>query len=112
MPLSSTLLRTVSACASAISRARGAPRILAISPNPERPLYELSKRRLTWPNGAVATTYSADEPERLRGPHNDAAWCDELGAWRYPEAWDMLMFGMRLGADPRTVVTTTPRPAK
>src|SRR6516225_3195218 len=60
----------------------------------------------------VATTYSADEPERLRGPQHDAAWCDELAAWRYPEAWDMLMFGMRLGADPRTVVTTTPRPAK
>ena len=78
--------------------------ILAISPDPERPLYEPSKRRLTWPNGAVATAYSADEPERLRGPQHDAAWCDELGAWRYPEAWDMLMFGMRLGADPRTVV--------
>jgi hypothetical protein len=86
--------------------------ILAISPDPERPLYEPSKRRLTWPNGAIATTYSADEPERLRGPQHDAAWCDELGAWRYREAWDMLMFGMRLGADPRTVVTTTPRPAK
>src|SRR6516225_493913 len=90
----------------------GASGILAISPGPERPLYEPSKRRLTWPNGAIATTYSADEPERLRGPQHDAAWCDELGAWRYPEAWDMLMFGMRLGADPRTVVTTTPRPAK
>src|SRR6516165_10379393 len=89
----------------------GASGILAISPGPERPLYEPSKRRLTWPNGAVATTYSADEPERLRGPQHDAAWCDELGAWRYPEAWDMLMFGMRLGADPRTVVTTTPWPA-
>ena len=88
----------------------GASGILAISPDPERPLYEPSKRRLTWPNGAVATTYSADEPERLRGPQHEAAWCDELGAWRYPEAWDMLMFGMRLGADPRTVVTTTPRP--
>src|SRR6516164_4957215 len=86
--------------------------ILAISPDRERPLYEPSKRRLTWPNGAVATTYSADEPERLRGPQHDAAWCDKLAAWRYPEAWDMLMFGMRLGADPRTVVTTTPRPAK
>ena len=47
--------------------------ILAISPDPERPLYEPSKRRLTWPNGAVATTYSADEPERLRGPQHDAA---------------------------------------
>src|SRR5690349_8694433 len=61
--------------------------ILAISPDHERPLYEPSKRRLTWRNGAVATTFSADEPERLRGPQHDAAWCDELGAWRYPEAW-------------------------
>jgi len=90
----------------------GASGILAISPDRERPLYEPSKRRLTWPNGAVATTYSADEPERLRGPQHEAGWCNELAAWRYPEAWDMLMFGMRLGADPRTVVTTTPRPAK
>ena len=48
----------------------------------------------------------------MRGPQHDAAWCNEFGAWCYPEAWDMLMFGMRLGADPRTVVTTTPRPAK
>ena len=67
------------------------------------------------PAGASAGSTSArnnTEPERLRGPQHDAAWCDELGAWRYPEAWDMLMFGMRLGADPRTVVTTTPRPAK
>src|ERR1700719_917284 len=51
-------------------------------------------------------------PERLRGPQHDAAWCDELGAWRYPEAWDMLMFGLRLGDDPRVMVTTTPRPTK
>ena len=86
--------------------------ILAISPPWDRPLYEPSKRRLTWQNGAIATLYSADEPECLRGPQHDATWCDELASWRYPEAWDMLMFGMRLGADPRTVVTTTPRPAK
>jgi len=84
--------------------------ILAISPPWERPRYEPSKRRLTWPNGAVATLFSADEPERLRGPQHDAAWCDELASWRYPEAWDMLMFGLRLGTDPRVVVTTTPRP--
>ena len=51
--------------------------ILAISPDHERPLYEPSKRRLTWRNGAVATTFSADEPERLRGPQHDAAWCDD-----------------------------------
>ena len=86
--------------------------ILAISPDHERPLYEPSKRRLTWPNGAIATTYSADEPERLRGPQHDAAWCDELGSWRFPEAWDMLMFGLRLGIDPRVMVTTTPRPTR
>jgi len=84
--------------------------ILAISPPWDRPRYEPSKRRLTWPNGAIATLYSADEPERLRGPQHDATWCDELGSWRRPEAWDMLMFGLRLGTDPRVVVTTTPRP--
>ena len=83
--------------------------ILAISPPWERPRYEPSKRRLTWPNGAIATLFSADEPERLRGPQHDAAWCDELASWRHPEAWDMLMFGLRLGTDPRVVVTTTPR---
>ena len=86
--------------------------ILAISAPADRPLYEPSKRRLTWPSGAVATLFSADEPERLRGPQHDAAWCDELAAWRYPEAWDMLLLGLRLGQDPRVVVTTTPRPTK
>jgi len=83
--------------------------ILAVSPPWQRPCYEPSKRRLTWPNGAIATLFSADEPERLRGPQHDAAWCDELASWRHPEAWDMLMFGLRLGTDPRVVVTTTPR---
>src|SRR5579883_2183900 len=86
--------------------------ILSISPPHFRPVYEPSKRRLTWPTGAMATTYSADEPDRLRGPQHDAAWCDELGSWRYPDAWDMLMFGLRLGADPRCVVTTTPKLVK
>jgi len=76
----------------------------------ERPIYEPSKRRITWPNGAVATTFSADEPNRLRGPQSDTIWCDELASWRYPETWDMAMFGLRLGEDPRAVVTTTPRP--
>lgn len=77
-----------------------------------RPKYEPSKRRLTWPNGATALLFSADEPERLRGPQFDAAWCDELAAWRFPEAWDLLQFGLRLGTDPRCVVTTTPKPSK
>ena len=86
--------------------------LLSIGPPDERPEYEPSKHLLTWPNGAIATTYSADEPDRLRGPQHDLAWCDELAAWRYPQAWDMLMFGLRLGADPRAIVTTTPRPTR
>lgn len=76
-----------------------------------RPVYEPSRRRITWPTtGAIATAYSAEEPERLRGPQHDAAWADELGAWRHPETWDMLLLGLRLGTDPRACVTTTPRP--
>lgn len=86
--------------------------ILAVSPPWFKPKYEPSKRRLTWPNGAIATTYSADQPNLLRGPQHDAAWADERAAWRYDDAWDQLMFGLRLGADPRCVVTTTPRPTK
>lgn len=75
------------------------------------PNYEPSKRRLTWPNGAMAFTYSSEEPERLRGPQHDAAWCDEIGAWKYAtDTWDMMLFGLRLGTDPRAVATTTPRP--
>lgn len=84
--------------------------ILAVSPPSFRPKYEPSKRRLTWPNGAVATTFSAEEPDLLRGPQHHAAWADELAAWRYDDAWDQLQFGLRLGSDPRVVVTTTPRP--
>ncbi|MDA8256540.1 MAG: terminase family protein [Betaproteobacteria bacterium] len=86
--------------------------ILRVHPDAERPLYEPSKRRLTWPNGAIATTYSADEPDRLRGPQHDAALCDELASWSYPEAWDMLMMGLRLGDRPLVAITTTPRPIK
>jgi phage terminase large subunit-like protein len=86
--------------------------ILATSPNHDRPTYEPSKRRLTWNNGATATTYSADEPERLRGPEHGAAYCDELAAWRDPTAWDMLMFGLRIGKNPQCCVTTTPKPTK
>ena len=86
--------------------------LLAIGAERERPLYEPSLHRLTWPNGAVATLFSADEPDRLRGPQHDLAWCDELAAWRHPAAWDMLLFGLRLGPNPRVVVTTTPRPTK
>src|ERR1700745_1569694 len=86
--------------------------ILACAPAWSRPTYEPSKRRLTWPSGAIATLYSADEPERLRGPQHDLAAVDELGSWRRPEAWDNLMFGLRLGERPRCAVATTPRPTR
>ena len=76
-----------------------------------RPAYEPSKRRLTWANGAVATMFSAEEPERLRGPQAEIMWADELAAWKYlRETWDMAMFGLRLGDRPQSCVTTTPKP--
>ena len=85
--------------------------ILNVSPPWWRPTYQASRRRLLWPDGAMAFLYSAEEPERLRGPQHDAAWADELAAWSYPqEVWDQLQFGLRLGEDPRCVITTTPKP--
>ena len=89
----------------------GVSGILETAPNWNGPAYEPSKRRLTWPNGATATTFSSEESERLRGPNHDAAWCDELGAWNEPQAtWDQLQFTLRAGSDPRITVTTTPKP--
>lgn len=84
--------------------------IMAKTPNDFRPRYEPSKRRLTWPNGALTTLYSADEPDLLRGPQHDGAYCDELATWPYPEAWSNLLLGLRLGSDPRVIVATTPLP--
>ena len=84
--------------------------IMAISSRDFIPLYEPSKRRLTWPNASQATLYSAEEPNRLRGPQHHYCWCDELASWKYPETWDMLLFGLRLGQHPQAVITTTPRP--
>jgi phage terminase large subunit-like protein len=92
--------------------AEGPSGILACSPEWNRPLYEPSKRRLTWNNGAIASLYSADEPERLRGPQHDLAAVDELGSWRRPEAWSNLLFGLRQGKHPRIAVATTPRPTR
>lgn len=77
-----------------------------------KPLYEPSKRRLTWQNGAIASLYSADEPERLRGPQHDCMWADELCAWRDPTTWDLAMFGLRLGVNPQAFISTTPKPTK
>jgi phage terminase large subunit-like protein len=85
--------------------------ILAISPRGSRPKYEPSKRRLTWPNGAIATTYGGDSPDQLRGPQHDTVWADELAKWQYAqESWDNMEMGLRLGDDPKAIVTTTPRP--
>lgn len=85
--------------------------LIAVSPTWFAPVYEPAKRRLTWPDGSQAFLFSAEKPARLRGPQFHKAWCDELAAWvRLQDTWDMLMFGLRLGDSPQTVVTTTPRP--
>lgn len=84
--------------------------ILACSPPDRRPVWEATRRRLVWANGAVAQIYSSHDPEGLRGPQFDAAWVDELAKWKKPEeTWDMLQFALRLGDHPQQVVTTTPR---
>lgn len=84
--------------------------ILACSPPDRRPVWEATRRRLLWPNGAVAQAFSAHEPDSLRGPQFDAAWVDELAKWKKGQAaWDQLQFGLRLGDNPRQVVTTTPQ---
>jgi phage terminase large subunit-like protein len=89
----------------------GASGLLRISPRDERPTWMVSRRRLEWPNGAVAQAFSAEDPDSLRGPQFDAAWCDELAKWRQGEAaFDTLQFALRLGRHPRQLVTTTPRP--
>ncbi|GGO25658.1 large terminase [Gemmobacter aquaticus] len=84
--------------------------ILACSPPDRRPVWEATRKRLVWPNGAVAQVFSAHEPESLRGPQFDAAWVDELAKWKKAEeTWDQLQFALRLGPNPQQVVTTTPR---
>ena len=89
----------------------GCSGLLEIHPDGERPTFEPSKRRLTWPNGAIAEMFSAEDPDALRGPQFMAAWGDELCKWPNPEAtWNMLQFALRLGQVPRQVMTTTPRP--
>jgi hypothetical protein len=85
--------------------------ILALAPDRPRPRWESSRRRLVWPNGAVAYAFSAEDPDSLRGPQFHAAWADELCAWRQPEkVLANLRLGLRLGARPGLLVTTTPRP--
>ena len=85
--------------------------LLRISPFEQRPEWIATRKRLEWPNGAIGQVFSADDPESLRGPQVEAAWCDEIAKWRYGEAtFDMLQFALRLGKRPRQLITTTPRP--
>lgn len=92
--------------------------LIAISPPWDKPRFEPSNRRLTWPNGAMAISYAAEAPDLLRGPEHDTAWCDELAKWKNLRkkdteggtAWDNLMMGLRIGDNPQCVITTTPRP--
>src|ERR1700730_8821722 len=91
---------------------RGESGILACCRRDERPRFLASDLRLEWPNGAVSALFSAEEPDRLRGKQHMKLWCDELAAWRQPDAFDQAMLGLRLGDKPQAVITTTPRPTK
>ena len=89
----------------------GVSGLLAVHRRDERPAWISSRRRLEWRNGAVAYAFSAEDPESLRGPQFGCAWSDEMAKWRHAEAtFDMLQFGLRLGSQPRQLITTTPRP--
>jgi phage terminase large subunit-like protein len=91
---------------------RGESGILACCRRDERPRFLAADLRLEWPNGAVSMLFSAEEPDRLRGKQHLKLWCDELAAWRQPDAFDQAMLGLRLGDKPQAIITTTPRPSK
>lgn len=87
--------------------------LASVFPPAQAPRITLKPLRVRFHNGAIALGYNATAPDQLRGPQFDAAWCDELAKWRYAqETWDMLQFGLRLGDNPRALVTTTPRAVK
>ena len=90
----------------------GASGILQVSPPDEKPTWLPSRRLLIWPNGAKARCYSSEDPNQLRGPEHEKAWCDEIAKWRYPQSWENLMLGLRAGQNPQVLATTTPRPLK
>lgn len=114
-PADAGLSRRVALISDTIDQARevmvfGQSGIIACSPPDRRPVWEATRKRLVWPNGAVAQIFSAHDPESLRGPQFDAAWVDELAKWKKADdTWDMLQFALRLGKNPRQVVTTTPQ---
>jgi phage terminase large subunit-like protein len=91
---------------------RGESGILACCRRDERPRFLAADLRLEWPNGAVSSLFSAEEPDRLRGKQHMKLWCDELAAWRLPDAFDQAMLGLRLGDKPQAIITTTPCPSK
>jgi len=90
---------------------RGKSGLMAVAKLDEEVLWFPSRRLVSFPSGAEAYAYSAETPDKLRGPEHHFAWCDELAKWAYPDAtWDNLMLGLRLGEEPQVAVTTTPRP--
>jgi phage terminase large subunit-like protein len=114
-PLAPGLMRRFALVAETWEQARevmvfGESGLVACSPPDRAPSFVATRRKLIWANGAEAQLFSALDPESLRGPQFDGAWCDELAKWRRADAaWDMLQFGLRLGTHPRQIVTTTPR---
>jgi predicted phage terminase large subunit-like protein len=115
-PLADRRSRRIALVADTIAQVRsvmieGISGLLSVYPPAERPKLEVSRNQLVWSNGTIAQMFAADNPDSLRGPQFDAAWCDELCKWRAHErAWDTLQFALRLGRWPQCVITTTPRP--
>jgi len=115
LPLADRRSRRIALIGDTIAQVRsvmveGVSGLLSVYPPDQRPKLEASKNQVVWPNGAVAQMFAADDPDSLRGPQFDAAWCDELCKWRTPDyAWDTLQFSLRLGRWPQSVITTTPR---
>ncbi len=115
-PLTPGACRRVALVGETLDQARdvmvfGESGIMACCPPDRKPEWQATRRKLVWPNGAEAQVFSASDPDSLRGPQFDAAWVDELAKWKKGQAaWDMLQFALRLGDDPRQVVTTTPQP--
>lgn len=93
----------------------GVSGILATSPPGKRPLWEPSKKKLTWPNGCIAQGFSAEEPDRLRGPQSGYIWGDEPAHWPLVnDCWSNMQFGLRVvaGIKPKIIATSTPKPTK
>ncbi len=115
-PLGRTAVRRIALVGETINEVRrvmveGVSGLLSVHTGAERPRFEPSKGQLVWSSGAIAQMFSAEDPDGLRGPQFDAAWCDEVAKWRHPQkTWDMLQFALRLGSAPQMVATTTPRP--